>query len=258
MKLLIFLLPLLPLFAQSQQVDTIVFKFSNGDIKYLVARGGVGTGTDSIYVQHNGVRTVLSPMDLPISTAAQAALDGKQATLVNQTNIKSVNNNSLLGSGNIDISSAVAWGNVTGTLSNQTDLQTAITARGYTLSVQALTSSPADGATIYFGQLPKAPVTAAATSKVFIRKSGTIKAANIYCFSGTAGTNEVWVAHIRLNNTTDTQIASVSLATGERVWSNTGLSIAVVAGDYIEIKFVNPTWSVNPLTCILGGYIYIE
>jgi len=129
---------------------------------------------------------------------------------------------------------------------------------GYALHVQALTSSPADAQTIYFGQLPKAPVTTANVSKVYIRKAGTITAANIYCYSGTAGTNEAWPISIRLNNTTDTQIASVASATNERVWSNTGLSIAVAVGDYIEIKAVNPTWVTNPLTTIFGGYIYIQ
>ena len=62
----------------------------------------------------------------PISSATQTALDAKQATLVSGTNIKTVNGTSVLGSGNIAISSAVAWGGVTGTLSNQTDLQTAL------------------------------------------------------------------------------------------------------------------------------------
>lgn len=37
----------------------------------------------------------------PISTATQTALDGKQATLVSATNIKTVNGNTLLGSGDI-------------------------------------------------------------------------------------------------------------------------------------------------------------
>jgi hypothetical protein len=67
-----------------------------------------------------------SDADKPVSSATQTALDAKQATLVSGTNIKTVNNTSLLGSGNIAISSAVAWGGVTGTLSNQTDLQTAL------------------------------------------------------------------------------------------------------------------------------------
>lgn len=129
---------------------------------------------------------------------------------------------------------------------------------GYTLAVQALTSSPADAVTIYFGNNPKAPVTAAATIKVFIPKTGTIKRADIYCQSGTAGTNEAWPMYIRLNNTTDTLIASVALATQERIFANSSLSIAVTAGDYIEIKSVNPTWVTNPLTTTFGGQIYIE
>lgn len=287
MKLLIFLLPLLPLFASSQQVDTMIFKFSNGDIKYLITRGATGVGTDSLYVQHNGVRTVLSPMDLPVNTATGTALDGKATNIglnggtTNQFLKKNSATNydwswstiagggDLLAANNLSDVANITTAKTNLSLQNldntsdankpvSTAQATAITARGYTLSVQALTSSPADAATIYMGQLPKAPTTTANISKVFIRKAGTIKAANIFSFSGTAGTNEAWVAHIRLNNTTDTQIASVSLATGERVWSNTGLNIAVVVGDYIEIKFVNPSWTTNPLTFIPAGYIYIE
>lgn len=129
---------------------------------------------------------------------------------------------------------------------------------GYSINVQATTSSPTDAQTIYFGNLPKAPVTAAGTSKIYIRQSGTIKRAEIYCYSGTAGTNEAWPISIRLNNNSDTQIGSLSVSTKERVWSNTGLNIAVNSGDYIEIKSVNPTWATNPLTTIFGGYIYIE
>jgi fructose-specific component phosphotransferase system IIB-like protein len=63
-----------------------------------------------------------SDANKPVSSATQTALDAKQATLVSGTNIKTVNGNTLLGSGDISISSAVAWGNITGTLSDQTDL----------------------------------------------------------------------------------------------------------------------------------------
>jgi hypothetical protein len=62
----------------------------------------------------------------PVSSAQQTALDAKQATLVSGTNIKTINGATVLGSGNISISSAVAWGGITGTLSTQTDLQTAL------------------------------------------------------------------------------------------------------------------------------------
>jgi len=67
-----------------------------------------------------------SDANKPISSATQSALNAKQDTLVSGTNIKTINGTSVLGSGNIAISSAVAWGGVTGTLSNQTDLQTAL------------------------------------------------------------------------------------------------------------------------------------
>lgn len=124
--------------------------------------------------------------------------------------------------------------------------------------VQALTSSPVDAQTVYFGMLPKAPTTTAGISKIHIRKSGLIRAANIYCYSGTAGTAESWSLYIRLNNTTDTLIQTLSVATNERIFSNTTLEIKVVAGDYFEIKSVHPTWTTNPLTTIYGGYVYID
>lgn len=52
--------------------------------------------------------------------------NNKQATLVSGTNIKTVNGNSLLGSGDVSIAGSAAWGSVTGTLSNQTDLNNAL------------------------------------------------------------------------------------------------------------------------------------
>jgi hypothetical protein len=74
-------------------------------------------------------------------TGLQTALDGKQATLVSGTNIKTVNGNSLLGSGNLVISGgggghggSTSWGDIGGTLSNQTDLQTALNGKEATIT----------------------------------------------------------------------------------------------------------------------------
>ena len=127
-----------------------------------------------------------------------------------------------------------------------------------TINVQALTSSPADGATAYFGNMPKAPTTTANISKIYFRESGTITHAEIYNYSGTAGTNEAWSLYIRKNNTTDYLIATVSSATNERVFSNAAMTVPISAGDYVEIKMVNPTWVTNPLTCIFGGYLKLN
>lgn len=181
-----------------------------------------------------------------------------QATLVSGTNIKTINSTSLLGSGDVVVQPTLVSGTNIKTINGNSLLGSGDVGAGYTLSVQALTSSPTDAQTIYFGNLPKAPVTTAGTSKVYIRKAGTIKVAEIYCYSGTAGTNESWSMYIRKNNLTDTLIATLGVNTNERVFSNTALSIAVAVGDYIEIKCINPTWATNPLTTIFGGYIYIE
>lgn len=141
---------------------------------------------------------------------------------------------------------------------NELGTYTTAPAAAITVNVQALTSSPADAATAYFGNLPKAPTTTANISKIYFRRAGTINVAEIYNYSGTAGTNEAWSLYVRKNNTTDYLIATVSAATNGRVFSNTALSIPIVSGDYVEIKMVNPTWVTNPLTCIFGGYLILN
>lgn len=50
----------------------------------------------------------------------------KQDLLVSGTNIKTVNGNSLLGSGDITISSSATWGGIQGTLDDQADLKNAL------------------------------------------------------------------------------------------------------------------------------------
>jgi len=132
---------------------------------------------------------------------------------------------------------------------------TALAGKQYTINVQALTSSPTDGQTIYFGMLPKAPTTSANISKIYVRTASVIKAAEIYTYAGTAGTSESWSMYVRVNNATDYLIATVSAATNERVFSKTDFNISLNANDYFEIKLVNPTFATNPLTFIASGYI---
>ena len=58
-------------------------------------------------------------------TEVNEGLASKQNTLVNQQNIKSINGESLLGSGNIEIQGGGggSWGTITGNIQDQTDLQ---------------------------------------------------------------------------------------------------------------------------------------
>lgn len=132
-------------------------------------------------------------------------------------------------------------------------------AGGYSLSVYALNASTTtDAQTLYWGGTGLAPQTTAGICRICIPRAGKIKSAYIHAQAGTAGTNETWEMFIRKNNTSDTSIQQLASNSANRVWSNTALSISVVAGDYIEIKSVNPTWATNPANVRFGGWIFIE
>lgn len=53
----------------------------------------------------------------------------KQDVLVSGTNIKTINNQDILGSGNIQVESSAVWGSITGELHNQQDLHNALQAK---------------------------------------------------------------------------------------------------------------------------------
>lgn len=211
-----------------------------------------------------------SDANKPVSTAQQTALDLK-ANLASPTFTGTVSGvtATMVGLGNVDNTSDATKNAASATLTNKTisgasntlsNIPTsAVTGySGYVLYVQSLTSSPADGQTIYWGSIPRAPNVTAAASKAYIPKAGTIKKVVIYSNAGTAGSAEAWSLYVRHNDTTDYLIQSLSLSTSERSWSNAAMSIVVAEGDFIEIKSVNPTWATNPLTFITGGYVYIE
>ena len=73
------------------------------------------------------------------NSALTTELNKKQDTLISGTNIKTLNNESLLGEGNIDITSA-QWGNITGDLNNQTDLKNALNEKANNSNVESLTT----------------------------------------------------------------------------------------------------------------------
>jgi hypothetical protein len=213
--------------------------------------GNTGPAGSDATVTKTAVEAVLTGGITTHTHAYEAANSNIQAHVISAHAPSNAQKNS-------DITKAEIEAKLTGEISSHTHAGGGANIGEFVINVQALTSSPTDAQTVYFGMLPKAPTTTANISKIYIRKSCTLKHAEIYCYSGTAGTNEAWSLYVRKNNTTDTLIATLNVAASERVFTNAALNVTLVAGDYLEIKGIQPTWGTNPLTCIYGGYLYFE
>jgi hypothetical protein len=73
--------------------------------------------------------------------------------------------------------------------------------------------------------------------------------ASHYENTGAATSNEDWSLYIRKNNTTDYLIATVANTDAFKWWTNMNLNISLLPTDFFEMKFVNPIWVTNPITC---------
>ena len=98
---------------------------------------GIPRGADGSSASWGNIQGTLSNQ-----TDLKNALDSKQDELVSGTNIKTINNQSITGSGNIEINSGV-WGNITGDISNQSDLQKALNAKANTASLATVATTGA-------------------------------------------------------------------------------------------------------------------
>ncbi len=133
----------------------------------------------------------------------------------------------------------------------------------YTLNFYSLTHNPVNAQTVYIGNRPQIPTTSAGVSSVWFPTSGTIEGVELMDYTGTliggiGGSTEALKYYIRINNQTDYLIDSVSSNaawTGERRFTNSSYTISITAGDYFEIKKVNPTWVTKPTNVFVGGYV---
>lgn len=134
---------------------------------------------------------------------------------------------------------------------------------GYTLFCVTFSSSPAD-ATTYFLSMSQAMTTYTASgnadTRLYVPKAGTILACyGVVTVGGTLGSAGSSTLSIRLNNTTDTTVSSsIPMTSASNTFNNSGLSIAVSAGDYIEFKWLTPTWATNPTVVRTSISVYIR
>lgn len=131
---------------------------------------------------------------------------------------------------------------------------------GYQLQALGDILSPVDATTYYFGQSPSGSMqTTSGISRIYINKPGVITACTIFVYSAGSPTAETSSVYLRLNNTTDTLISNAVRNDGSAlVLTNYALNIAVVQGDYIEIKWVTPTWVTDPAAVTISAITQID
>lgn len=118
-------------------------------------------------------------------------------------------------------------------------------------------TNPADATTYYFGvmgNLSTGPV----TRNIYVQKSGTITKVSSAFICTTAGSNETSSLYLRVNNTTDYLITGNICNTAPNTYVNNSLNIFITAGDYIQFKWITPTWVTNPTGIFITSSILVD
>lgn len=132
---------------------------------------------------------------------------------------------------------------------------------GYSIPFAGIAFSPADTTTYYIGsQYGVAPASTAGNVRLYVPFTGTVVSVYLLFVNATSnGTAETSTINLRLNNSTDTAISSaIANDVATAVFSNANMSVAVAAGDYLELKWVTPAWVTNPAGLRISGTIGVR
>lgn len=132
------------------------------------------------------------------------------------------------------------------------------TGNAYSVNCQGLT--PADSTQYFLEQSTTSLLTSSSMrTRRYIARSGTLTKVYGGFSCGGVGTSESVTIGIRLNNTTDINVStSVNMSASPGTFSNTGLSTAVVAGDFIDFTMTTPAWVTNPTNVIINMTAIIQ
>lgn len=158
------------------------------------------------------------------------------------------------------------WGQITGTLSNQTDLQTALDAKTDLYSMLFFNSAldtPLDSTTYYLGQNGTSNAAIVQTGYNFVRVpvpiAGNVIAVTMVAVNETTNSSgEGVTVKLNKNNGTTLTLAPTIVWNSPKMQLWSGLSFAVAAGDFLALEMNTPVWATNPVTTRLASTIIIQ
>jgi len=131
----------------------------------------------------------------------------------------------------------------------------------YALTFMTPSFNPLDATTYYVGAFfNAAPPTSGGIRRMYMPAPGTIKKIYGWFYNTVSGDAATSSMYLRVNNTTDYLISAAVINNAlTTTFDGTGLTIPIVEGDYVEIKWVCPTWATtNPTGVFLTGNVYLE
>jgi hypothetical protein len=150
-----------------------------------------------------------------VTSALQTQLNGKQDTLISQTNIKSINNTTLLGSGNLSVASQDSI-----SLINNTSVSVGATTTSY-VSFCAFTTNSTE-----------------ANRQIVVPVAGTIK--NLYVLTSTTQPSTgTQVCLVRKNGANTSVTITIGANAVAGTFSDTTNSVSVSAGDKLSLQVQN-------------------
>jgi hypothetical protein len=129
--------------------------------------------------------------------------------------------------------------------------QTAPTvALGFAVFIQTgVSSGPVDGTTYYFasGSDWSATTTSTSRTRIYMTSTCTVNSCYGNFHVANPGSAENCTVAIRKNDTTNTNVkTTIQLTATDVAFNGTSLGVALVAGDFIDVIFISPTWATNP------------
>jgi len=122
-------------------------------------------------------------------------------------------------------------------------------------SLGSVSSSPFDSQTYYYAQnaVPTFGGNAPTSYRFYAPISFTLNNVAINFTASSGGSSENGTLLIRVNDTTNTNIATNVQVTGtSNVYSFSSLGISISAGDFFYFGFITPAWATNPVSMALA------
>lgn len=216
------------------QIDKLWLKNNTDSVfKISLFPGGDTTWTWEYNISHKVNKTDTALM---LTNYLRTAL--AQLPLVSGTNIKTINGNSLLGSGDVSISSSFTWGGALGTLSDQTDLQSALDAKSATSHTHT------------YASLTGIPSTFAPSSHTHPESEVTSLVTDLAAKLNKTDTAAMLAGYLRTTGSiAESQVTSlVSDLAGKQATITTGISAQYLRGDLSLATFPTTTSSFSNST----------